>query len=62
MIDRNLVVEYLEPVLWGRLCKILEILEPAREVAHVLIEEDGYRAFFRGKLYAVRLSQPFYRR
>lgn len=52
MIDRNLVVEYLEPVLWGRLCKILEILEPAREVAHVLIEEDGYRAFFRGKLYA----------
>ena len=52
MIDRNLVVEYLEPVLWGRLFKILEILEPAREVAHVLIEEDGYRAFFRGKLFA----------
>ena len=41
MIDRNLVVEYLEPVLWVRLFKILEILEPAREVAHVLIEEDG---------------------
>lgn len=51
MIDRNLVVEYLEPTLWGRLGHVLRILEPVREVAHVLIEEEGYRAFFRGRLY-----------
>lgn len=46
MIDKNLVVEYLEPTLWGRLGAIVEILRPAEKVAHVLEEKDGCRAVF----------------
>lgn len=51
MIDSNLIVEYLEPVLWSRLGTIMEILNPARKVLHILEEQDGCRAYFCGEMF-----------
>lgn len=51
MIDSNLIVEYLEPALWGRLGTIMEILNPARKVLHILEEQDGCRAYFCGEMF-----------
>lgn len=51
MIDKNLIVEYLEPTLWGRLGEIMEILRPARKVAHILEGKDGCRAVFDGAVF-----------
>lgn len=52
MVDRNLTVEYLDPVLWGRLGPVMEILNPGREVLYVLSEESRYRAVFRGEVFS----------
>ena len=45
MIDRNVTVEYLDPLMWGRLGAILQIYFPQPRILHALETETEFRFF-----------------